>query len=139
VLLDICKLIQVAGIFFDRWQSYAIVEALVREGHFSSVTSVKFKDWLTTRDRFYGEQIEILPDMELVGQLKQMQNIKDMKIDHPVDGHDDRAYSLAGMVKILADLSVYTSKSTEEGEVVGSNLNAEGTVLQKGGIPPGMV
>lgn len=132
ILLDLCKLIQVGGIFFDRWQSYAIVESLVREGYYSNVTSVKFKDWLTLRDRFYGEQIDILPDMELVGQLKQMQNIKDMKIDHPVDGHDDRAYSVAGMVKILTELSVQTSKATEEGEVVGGNLQTEGFVLQKG-------
>jgi len=138
ILLDICKLIQVGGVFFDRWQSYAIVESLIREGYYSNVTSVKFKDWLTTRDRFYGEQIEILPDIELIGQLKQMQNIKEMKVDHPVDGHDDRAYSLAGLVKILADLSMHVSKATEEGEVVGSNINAEGTVIPKGGIAPGI-
>lgn len=129
---EICEIINVGGVFYDRWQSARSIEGLSESGFHSGVVSVKFKDWLDLRERIYSERIDILPDIELIGQLKHMQNIKDMKIDHPVDGHDDRAYSLAGLTKVLTSLAIETSKVSEEGEVVGSNIGKEGFLLPKG-------
>lgn len=101
-ILELNKRFNVAGVWFDKWQSADMIQNLNAQGIFAEWQGVSKKDYDSLSTAFYDGRImgytndatERLVEEELL-KLKLLNN---SKIDHPTTGYKDGADALAGAV-----------------------------------------
>lgn len=101
-ILELNKRFNVAGVWFDKWQSADMIQTLNQSGIFAEWQAVMKKDYDSLSTAFYDGRIqsywndatERLVEEELL-KLKLLNN---NKVDHPTTGYKDGADAVAGAV-----------------------------------------
>ena len=110
VIRTIAGYFHIAQVVYDRWNSEESIQRLFSEGIYTTRLGATFQMYETLKLLIYSNMVELPKDNKLVMELRQLNNIKNRKIDHSSDENacftgDTKIRLLNGTIKTLKELS----------------------------------
>ena len=103
----------IACVSYDGWQSVESRQALEREGIPTREISVDrtTRPYDTLKELLLSGQLDYYRDEQLLSELKRLELVKGIKVDHPPDGSKDVADAVAGALYNLHELRAVVAAS----------------------------
>ncbi len=120
--------VNVIGVYFDRWESRLLTQLLNKRGIPAYLYRLNYQDYKDFKESVYLKRV-LLPDLEHIKiEMKELQRLKNEKVDHPDDGAKDQTDTLVGANKIwltndnFKSIGGKSSRQTEIGTFVTRNI-----------------
>jgi len=133
IIVNICRLIRVRGVFFDRWQSSLIVQRLQNMGIPAEKYSLYYADYVLFRRCLRGGEIDFAYNLKLKEEIIGLQEMGN-RVDRMEGAHKDRVDTVVGAIKVwigAGSRAKIGKISEEEGEIVRPNVQEHGVIIKK--------
>jgi len=122
IIKQISSKIIVKGVYFDQWNSAQMVQNLRAAGISSTTYRLDLQDYKNFKEQIYFQRISLLNYPKQIIEIKALELLKGLKVDHPDTGSKDVADTCVGAVKVL--IEPLGLLGFDEGEYVSENLSA---------------
>jgi hypothetical protein len=123
---EVIKLIStkvvIKGVYFDQWNSAQMVQNLRAAGINTDVYRLDLQDYRNLKEQIYFGKISLLKYQKQITEIKGLEIINGIRVDHPDTGSKDVADTVVGAVKVL--LEPMGLMGSDDGEIVTENLGA---------------
>ena len=110
------------GLPADQWNSAQMVQNLRAASIASETYRLDLQDYKNFKEQIYFQRISLLNYPKQLVEIKALELLKGLKVDHPDTGSKDVADTCVGAVKVL--IQPLGLLGFDEGEYVGENLSA---------------
>jgi len=119
-IVSIANTFPLRAFIVDTWMYPETLQAIERAGVFVKQHTVKKQEYDCLKEHIYGGKIKIPVNEKLNTELKRLELVKGIKVDHPSDGSKDIADAVANALWELVEEAndkpeAYTSTSVDKG------------------------
>jgi len=97
-VIDVSRRFPLRSFVVDTWQYPETIQALEREGVFVKQHTVKKPEYDCLKELIYTGKLKIPENEKLNDELKSLELVRGLRVDHPRDGSKDMADALANAV-----------------------------------------